>query len=429
MTDQEEIRKKIPRIIIPENCKLYEMVQYQCEASSSCIECNPFPRLFLKCAGLPTVEVTPEYDQNGNPVFSVLISALILQETLAQEANAHAPNTLHDDWSKFLSLLSDLKNLENSDSLPKRDAQPPVVSWQSLEGSPGPNQFSPRHVIKRTSRVFSRKKNPRATPELQTDHPPDTRAVDDIVALLSDIQGIGSVPSVLSGLTGDGFPISSLQSNIQGNDFPVSSLQSDALSVKPAANDQQASLPDASLQSFTNFPTGSIVPYATHPSIQIPNVLSVPQTNGQSSIAQSGVSTPASQALQPDTVLSSPRSPWPVVYPIADPLPAQSAANPPAIPASDSSVTAFGNLPENAPLHPAAPAAPASPVPENAAPSSTSPEPHTTQPILSPNPGPSNTIITPVPSSAVTTSISITSSAATSTISMKTTTSTTPFSS
>ncbi|CEG65935.1 hypothetical protein RMATCC62417_02607 [Rhizopus microsporus] len=429
-------------------------------------------------------------------IFSVLISALILQEALAQETNAHAPNALYDDWNKFFSLLSELKNLGNPDSLLKRDAQPPVVSWQSLEGSPGSSQFSPRHVIKRASRVFSRKRNPRATPELQTDHLPDIRAVDDTVALLSDIQGIGSVPSILSdltgdgppllsllsnkqgvglapsfqsGLTGDGFPVSSLQSNIQGNDlvpsippsvqgntprndiqgnslasfispnvqgntlrndiqsngFPVSSLQSDALSVKSVATGQQAGPLDALLQPFTNFPIGSIAPYATHPSIQIPDALSVPQINGQPSIAQSGVSTPASQALQPDTVSSSPGSSRPVVYPIADPLPAQSAANPPAIPASDSPVTVFGNLPENAPLPPAAPAAPASPVPENAAPSSTSPEPPTTQPTLSPNPGPSNTIITPAPSSAVTTSISTTASATTSTTSMKSTTSTT----
>ncbi|RCH86839.1 hypothetical protein CU097_004029 [Rhizopus azygosporus] len=427
-------------------------------------------------------------------IFSVLISALILQEALAQETNAHAPNALYDNWSKFFSLLSELKNLGNPDSLLKRDAQPPVVSWQSLEGSPGSSQFSPRHVIKRASRVFSRKRNPRATLELQTDHLPDIRAVDDTVALLSDIQGIGSVPSVLSdltgdgppllsllsnkqgaglapsfqsGLTGDGFPVSSLQSNIQGSDlvpsippsvqgntprndiqgnglasfispnvqgntlpndiqsngFPVFSLQSDALSAKPVATGQQAGPPDALLQSFTNFPIGSIAPYATHPSIQIPDALSVPQINGQPSIAQSGVNTPASQALQPDTVLSSPGSPRPVFYPIADPFPAQSAANPPAIPASDSPVTVFGNLPENAPLPPAAPAAPASSVPENAAPSSTSPEPPTTQPTLSLNPSPSNTIITPAPSSAVTTSISITASATTSTTSMKTTTS------
>lgn len=406
-------------------------------------------------------------------IFNILISALILEEALAQETNLHAPDAFHDDWSKFLSLLSELKNFGNLGSLPKRDAQASVVSWQSVEDSPGSSQFLSKHATKRVSRVFSRKRNSRVTSELQTDHPPDIRAIDDTVALLSNIQGIGSVPSISSGLTGNGppllflpsnkqgigpapffqpgltedsFPVSSLQSNIQGNDlassippsvqgntlrndiqdndFPVSSLQSDALSVKPAATGQQAGPSDASLQSFTKFPIDSIAPYATHPSIQIPGAFSVLQTNGQPSIAQDGVSTPASQALQPDTALSSPGSSRPVVYPITDPLPAQSAANPPTIPASDSPVTAFGNLPENAPLPPAAPAAPASPVPENAAPS-TSPEPPTTQPTLSPNPGPSNTMITPAPSSAVTTSISITAFATTSTTSMKTTTSTT----
>ncbi|PHZ11917.1 uncharacterized protein RHIMIDRAFT_314054 [Rhizopus microsporus ATCC 52813] len=401
-------------------------------------------------------------------VFSALISALILQDALAQGTNVHAPNTLHDDWSKFFFLLSELKNLGNPDSLPKHDVQTPVVSWQPAEGSPGPSQFSPKHVIKHASRAFSRKRHPRATFESQTDHPPDTRAVDDTVVLLSDIQSIGSAP-LLSGLTGDGYSVSTLQSNIQGSDlassippsvqgntprndiqgsnlapfissnvqgntirhdikgddFPVSSLQSDALSVKPAATGQQASPPDASLQSFTNLPIDSIAPYATYPSIQIPDALHVPQANGQSSIAQVGVNTPAFQALQPNTALSSPGSPRPVVYPIADPLSAQSAANPPAISASDSPVTASGNLPENTPSPPAAPTAPASPVPENAAPSSTSPEPPTMQSIVSPNPSPSNTMITPAPSSAVTTSISITASVTTSTVSMKTTTSTT----
>lgn len=33
---------------IPEKCKLYEMVQYQCEATVNNIECTPFVRLFLK---------------------------------------------------------------------------------------------------------------------------------------------------------------------------------------------------------------------------------------------------------------------------------------------------------------------------------------------------------------------------------------------
>ncbi|KAI8967282.1 hypothetical protein BDF20DRAFT_917750 [Mycotypha africana] len=50
------------------DCQLYEMVQYQCEHSQSQIVCSPLTRLFLKCAGVPTVEVTPEYDQNGDPI-------------------------------------------------------------------------------------------------------------------------------------------------------------------------------------------------------------------------------------------------------------------------------------------------------------------------------------------------------------------------
>lgn len=33
---------------VPENCKLYEMVQYQCEATRHNIECSPFVRLFLR---------------------------------------------------------------------------------------------------------------------------------------------------------------------------------------------------------------------------------------------------------------------------------------------------------------------------------------------------------------------------------------------
>lgn len=32
----------------PDNCKLYEMVQYQCETNLWHIECTPFVRLFLK---------------------------------------------------------------------------------------------------------------------------------------------------------------------------------------------------------------------------------------------------------------------------------------------------------------------------------------------------------------------------------------------
>ncbi|KAI9495085.1 hypothetical protein BDB00DRAFT_815803 [Zychaea mexicana] len=53
-------------------CQLYELVQYQCEVGSTHIECNPFVRVFLRCTGKPTTEVTPEYDLNGDPVTNVL---------------------------------------------------------------------------------------------------------------------------------------------------------------------------------------------------------------------------------------------------------------------------------------------------------------------------------------------------------------------
>ncbi|KAI7904412.1 uncharacterized protein BX663DRAFT_504974 [Cokeromyces recurvatus] len=53
---------------IASDCKLYEMVQYQCEPNLDHLECTPFVRLFLRCTGAPTVEVTPEYDQDGNPI-------------------------------------------------------------------------------------------------------------------------------------------------------------------------------------------------------------------------------------------------------------------------------------------------------------------------------------------------------------------------
>ncbi|KAI8391364.1 uncharacterized protein BYT42DRAFT_556637 [Radiomyces spectabilis] len=53
------------------DCQLYELMQYQCEVGVANIECTPFVRLFLKCAGKPATEVTPEYDY-GNDVTSVL---------------------------------------------------------------------------------------------------------------------------------------------------------------------------------------------------------------------------------------------------------------------------------------------------------------------------------------------------------------------
>ncbi|KAI9322412.1 hypothetical protein BX666DRAFT_612035 [Dichotomocladium elegans] len=59
-----------------EKCNLYELVQYQCEVTSTHIECNPFVRVFLRCPGKPTTEVTPEYDHKGDPVTSVGSSVL-----------------------------------------------------------------------------------------------------------------------------------------------------------------------------------------------------------------------------------------------------------------------------------------------------------------------------------------------------------------
>ncbi|KAI9309529.1 hypothetical protein BJ944DRAFT_258399 [Cunninghamella echinulata] len=55
-----------------DECKLNELVQYQCEVGSTHIECNPFVRLFLKCSNMPMIEVTPEYDQNGDVKVSIL---------------------------------------------------------------------------------------------------------------------------------------------------------------------------------------------------------------------------------------------------------------------------------------------------------------------------------------------------------------------
>ncbi|OBZ84907.1 hypothetical protein A0J61_07043 [Choanephora cucurbitarum] len=60
-------REEMAKLYTPDKCKLYELVQYQCEASQHHIECTPFVRLFLRCAGMPTVEVTPEIDQPKNP--------------------------------------------------------------------------------------------------------------------------------------------------------------------------------------------------------------------------------------------------------------------------------------------------------------------------------------------------------------------------
>ncbi|KAI8881761.1 hypothetical protein K501DRAFT_188273 [Backusella circina FSU 941] len=52
-----EVKKKKEKV---EQCQLYELVQYECKPTKTQIECSPFTRQFLKCAGAPTVEVTPE---------------------------------------------------------------------------------------------------------------------------------------------------------------------------------------------------------------------------------------------------------------------------------------------------------------------------------------------------------------------------------
>lgn len=72
-------KEEIAKVYTPENCKVFEMVQYQCEANRTNIECTPFVRLFLRCAGIPTVEVTPEYDQYGDPITSILPSTSTTQ--------------------------------------------------------------------------------------------------------------------------------------------------------------------------------------------------------------------------------------------------------------------------------------------------------------------------------------------------------------
>lgn len=41
-------KEEIAKVYTPENCKVFEMVQYQCEANRTNIECTPFVRLFLR---------------------------------------------------------------------------------------------------------------------------------------------------------------------------------------------------------------------------------------------------------------------------------------------------------------------------------------------------------------------------------------------
>jgi hypothetical protein len=44
VTEQVDVNKFYDE----EKCRLYELVQYQCEANKTNIECSPFVRLFLK---------------------------------------------------------------------------------------------------------------------------------------------------------------------------------------------------------------------------------------------------------------------------------------------------------------------------------------------------------------------------------------------
>ncbi|RIB14820.1 hypothetical protein C2G38_2094777 [Gigaspora rosea] len=49
-------------------CHLAELMQYQCDIQKNRVVCVPFIRIFKRCQGRPTVEVTPIYDLTGNPI-------------------------------------------------------------------------------------------------------------------------------------------------------------------------------------------------------------------------------------------------------------------------------------------------------------------------------------------------------------------------
>ncbi|CAG8455708.1 10680_t:CDS:2 [Ambispora gerdemannii] len=51
-------------------CTFQEIVQYQCRLESNRVVCDPFVRIFKRCVGKPTIEVTPIYDKNGMPIKS-----------------------------------------------------------------------------------------------------------------------------------------------------------------------------------------------------------------------------------------------------------------------------------------------------------------------------------------------------------------------
>ncbi|KAK9729366.1 hypothetical protein K7432_000331 [Basidiobolus ranarum] len=41
------------------HCVISELTQYQCELSQKQIVCNPFVRMFKKCPGFSSIEITP----------------------------------------------------------------------------------------------------------------------------------------------------------------------------------------------------------------------------------------------------------------------------------------------------------------------------------------------------------------------------------
>ncbi|KAL1918846.1 uncharacterized protein VTP21DRAFT_2868 [Calcarisporiella thermophila] len=56
-----------PKQHVKEECRLAEIVQYQCKLVPNKIVCSPFPRLFRICPGKPTIEVTHAYSSLGEP--------------------------------------------------------------------------------------------------------------------------------------------------------------------------------------------------------------------------------------------------------------------------------------------------------------------------------------------------------------------------
>ncbi|RGB29476.1 hypothetical protein C1646_766536 [Rhizophagus diaphanus] len=67
MNSKEIPSTKIEPIIKPK-CNLFELIQYQCIIKDDRVICSPFVRIFKRCAGKPTVEITPYYDDEGSPI-------------------------------------------------------------------------------------------------------------------------------------------------------------------------------------------------------------------------------------------------------------------------------------------------------------------------------------------------------------------------